>query len=54
MDSIGTWADRRLMLRAALDTSLRPTLADMWAVHTTAKIDLRPPKKTETDRIAAL
>lgn len=47
-------ADRGLMLRSALDTSLGPALVDMWAVHYTGKIDFGPPKETEKERIIAL
>lgn len=47
-------ADRRPMLRSALDTSLGPAVVDMWAVHITGKIDFGPPKETEKERIVAL
>lgn len=46
--------DRKLMLRTALDTSLGPAFVDMWAAHTTSKVDLGPPKKTEKERIVKL
>lgn len=46
--------DRKLMLRTALDTSLGPAFVDMWAAHTTSKVDLGPPKKTEKKRIVKL
>ncbi|KAG8161142.1 hypothetical protein KVR01_009406 [Diaporthe batatas] len=48
-------ADRRLMLRAALHTSLGPAIVDMWAAHKVAKIDLGTPDspgtKTDSERI---
>lgn len=46
--------DRKPMLRTALATSLGPAFVDMWATHTTSKVDLGPPKKTEKERIVKL
>lgn len=49
-------ADRRLMLRAALHTSLGPAVVDMWAAHRVAKMEWGTPGSTsaEKQRIAAL
>lgn len=46
--------DRKPLLRAALKASLGPAVVDAWAVHTTTKIDLGPPKETEKKRIVDL